>query len=712
MNPKIDQLAESLATASLSSTQYTWAPLSSNTSIRVLQLRPARDFDEDLHCSLLEIVLPQLDSGDSWEDIEGSETSSEPEQCQATCDLPTLPFEAISYACGEFKPSVPLHVDGLSRVMITETLAKALRCLRRTDQDRLLWVDTVCINQSNNDEKSLQVGNMHRVYSTAIAVQIWLGPEDQYTEQGFATVERIAEECEEYGCIPGEYFQQLTEYTESQRDKIRELIGDGERGQVICSILQREYFKRRWIIQEITLASELVVNCGSFRLRWETFAQCIAVIRLSMTVVPASQIRNFWLWDEPHMAAMKMLGLRDQYHGGDASPSCNLIAMLKDFELTICRNPHDYLYSLLGAANDLHQDAFKRLKPDYSRDVELVFEDLTMMYLYRAQSVRVLHHVRNPTIMRHSFVPDWRVLKNTARLGGFNYGKKYLPYTAGIGDVDQPPQVVLTTEKLPAVLGWYVDEILDSHAMVFQPGEGYDRVYPAQLATWPIAFWHKLYEECRYAGTDRYPFTGEHVDTAFARTLVGDNQLPETKQFLADRQDPQVFRGYLEDILAGLEQCKEGDEGRLMTQRYVHELIGEQKSEDTDLRLHGGRLLHYLLAVALMVENRGFFLTNGSLIGIGPTGCERGDVVALIAGAETPFILRPVEVTGDEGRNTEDRKFQIYEGTANSETKRLLPKPSEERTKRYTVVGECYVHGIMDGYFMNYVERLRFFELQ
>jgi hypothetical protein len=712
MNPEIAQLEESLAAANLSSTQYTWNALSSATSIRVLRLDPAREFDEDLHCSLVETQLPHLDSGDAWEGVDSSDVSSEPDGRQATPDLPTLPFEAISYACGEFKPTVALHIDGSSRVMITETLANALRCLRRTDQDRSLWVDTVCINQADNYEKSLQVGNMHRVYSYATTVQIWLGAADQYTKQGFATFERIAEECEEYGCITGEYFQQLTEYTESQRDKIRDLIADGERGQVICSILQREYFKRRWIVQEITLAKDLVVNCGSFRLRWETFAQCIAVIRLSLTVIPASQVRDFWLWDQPHMAAMKMLGLRDQHQGGDASPSCNLIAMLKDFELTICRDPHDYLYSLLGAANDLHQDAFKRLKPNYSRDVELVFEDLTMMYLCRAQSVRVLHHVRHPSTMRRSFVPDWRVLKNTARLGGFNYSRKFLPYTAGIGHVNQPPQIALNPEKLPAVLGWYVDEILDTHAMVFQAGEGYDRVYPAQLATWPIASWHKLYEELRYVGTDRYPFTGEHVDTAFARTLIGDNQLPDTKQFLADRQDPQVYRGYLDDVLAGLERCKEGDEGRLVTQRYVFELIDEQKSEDTNLRLHGGKLLHYLLAVALMVENRGFFLTNGSLIGIGPTGCERGDVVALIAGAETPFILRPVEDHGNEDGNSKDRKFEIYEGSPNGETERLLPKPSEERTKRYTVVGECYVHGIMDGYFMDYVERLRFFELQ
>jgi hypothetical protein len=42
----------------------------------------------------------------------------------------------------------------------------------------------------------------------------------------------------------------------------------------------------------------------------------------------------------------------------------------------------------------------------------------------------------------------------------------------------------------------------------------------------------------------------------------------------------------------------------------------------------------------------------------------------------------------------------------------VMPPPLHEVTNVYTVVGECYVHGIMDGWFMGHIDRLRMFELR
>ena len=54
------------------------------------------------------------------------------------------------------------------------------------------------------------------------------------------------------------------------------------------------------------------------------------------------------------------------------------------------------------------------------------------------------------------------------------------------------------------------------------------------------------------------------------------------------------------------------------------------------------------MAASAMVENRYFFMTNSQLFSIGPADCWAGNVVAVIASAETPFLLRPASANGLE----------------------------------------------------------------
>jgi hypothetical protein len=83
-------------------------------------------------------------------------------------------FEALSYAWGDPKLVEPIILNG-SRTMITHNLSVALRHLRYTQSCRVLWIDAVCINQKDIDERNHQVFMMNRVYSVAKQVLVWLG---------------------------------------------------------------------------------------------------------------------------------------------------------------------------------------------------------------------------------------------------------------------------------------------------------------------------------------------------------------------------------------------------------------------------------------------------------------------------------------------------------------------------------------------------------
>ncbi|KAA8571228.1 hypothetical protein EYC84_000561 [Monilinia fructicola] len=139
-----------------------YLPLNSDPSeIRRLVLQPAASFEDPLH-SHLDVV--SLESGSV--------------------------YEALSYVWGSSEPAKTINLDGFV-ISITPNLDNALRNLRHPASPRNLWVDALCINQNDLDERAAQVALMRRVYSDATTVLIWLGPEADGSEDAMRSVERF-----------------------------------------------------------------------------------------------------------------------------------------------------------------------------------------------------------------------------------------------------------------------------------------------------------------------------------------------------------------------------------------------------------------------------------------------------------------------------------------------------------------------------------------
>ena len=91
----------------------------------------------------------------------------------------TLAYKALSYTWNE--PEFPQHIfvcdpssDQEKPFYITQNLYHGSQRLR-TDETRMLWVDALCIDQLNLEEKSHQVAHMGRVYHEAMRVVVCLG---------------------------------------------------------------------------------------------------------------------------------------------------------------------------------------------------------------------------------------------------------------------------------------------------------------------------------------------------------------------------------------------------------------------------------------------------------------------------------------------------------------------------------------------------------
>jgi hypothetical protein len=127
-----------------------------------------------------------------------------PEEAKAKCE----PFEALSWSWGagdarmSFIYIVKDHIT--YKKAVKEDLVHALRALRHPTHGKRLWVDAVCINQHNIEERNHQVEMMADIYGKAERVRVWLGPKDdssdiaiQFIKTGILRLENFDKLCED-----------------------------------------------------------------------------------------------------------------------------------------------------------------------------------------------------------------------------------------------------------------------------------------------------------------------------------------------------------------------------------------------------------------------------------------------------------------------------------------------------------------------------------
>jgi len=90
-------------------------------------------------------------------------------------------YTAISYMWGSLEETTAITIDGMP-VTVGKNLAAALNCLRSNPLCKI-WVDAICINQDDVDERNVQVMRIRDIYSQSLATTIWLG-DDEMSNMG------------------------------------------------------------------------------------------------------------------------------------------------------------------------------------------------------------------------------------------------------------------------------------------------------------------------------------------------------------------------------------------------------------------------------------------------------------------------------------------------------------------------------------------------
>jgi hypothetical protein len=148
--------------------RYQHIPILGHRSIRVLELQPAADPKVTISCKLRSISLNDFPQ---WH----------------------ANYIALSYTWDGQSPSCEVDCDG-ANLLITPNCDAAIRQLRSAAETRVLWIDSICIDQTPEavEERNVQVALMGEIYKSAARVVVWLGPSNERVERALRQVIDIA----------------------------------------------------------------------------------------------------------------------------------------------------------------------------------------------------------------------------------------------------------------------------------------------------------------------------------------------------------------------------------------------------------------------------------------------------------------------------------------------------------------------------------------
>lgn len=340
-----------------------------------------------------------------------------------------LEYRALSYCWGDPEPPSFVICNGI-RLRVTKSLTAALESLLRNGNQKLeygartFWIDAICINQGDIRERATQVTLMGDIYRDAKEVVVWLGPAADNSDLAFRACKRLYSEKlkRDTGLASTREmrYQEAKGVSWSNRELYAHIVLD-ERGipnakailayireiDAIQAVLMRPWWTRVWIIQEITLARELVVLCGDESISWRMLDVGITSCLkrpLSSDLLPSAtahcakmllQIRHAVLYSE----------------GAVRQPPYSLTHLLGRFRWSKATNARDKIYGLLGLATMGQQNPLTDVS--YSTNVKACYQNAVVDIIKSSGSLDVLQLCRKPpgveitSTQRASDLPSW-----------------------------------------------------------------------------------------------------------------------------------------------------------------------------------------------------------------------------------------------------------------------------------------------------------------
>ena len=175
----------------------------------------------------------------------------------------SLEYDALSYTWGDSSPKATKFpvVCNDQQLLVHHNLNTALPFLARRSSPLPIWIDAVCINQSDNDEKFHQIQMMLQIYQCAAQVWVWLGPGN---DQSGTVVARLHE-------LPVETDDDIKNQTAIFKNNQKvPWLNSSETWSSFYDLVDNAWYTRLWVFQEVAFAKNVRVLLGAHEVEWAT----------------------------------------------------------------------------------------------------------------------------------------------------------------------------------------------------------------------------------------------------------------------------------------------------------------------------------------------------------------------------------------------------------------------------------------------------------
>jgi hypothetical protein len=582
------------------------------------------------------------------------------------------PFLALSYVWGHENNKRVILVNKRP-FRVTRNLYDAMMSLRESESITL-WIDAICINQKNYEEKDWQVRLMGDLYRKATTVLAWLGASDDDSDAVMDHLNTLGNQSEACGlhespegCMevwkaiatmpsymddPNEIVlrgwldgQPLWVSKHALEGLLHSISGRRSQDQTLPTtglnrLFRRAWWGRVWILQEITLSVDALFVCGTKRISRRRFR--------------AAFNAYYALWNTLTLKIRQQQGLTHYEtnvffmasHRANIMLSMSRVYQLKRFPLVALlratcvgsvkhlqqdgyqhlesTNPRDKVFALLSLAEDQKELETLGVFPDYRKSKEEVYIT-AMTALLRQNHVSILSFCRTsekPNSLP-SWVPDWSVpLPDTLQDVEPDHLTLYPEFSAS--GLKRRCQITISSkDREPSEISILVS-IYDE---VFQVGN-VPRVPVTGTCMHPV---HWLYEILRltHVAKDIYADYSERLRAVIrtSHAAIGYGEDAELKRVDRYFDALPILRSGIHAVVRHDMKCS------------LRHFFSDGKKEDV-LQLASGdpsRIFHDFMRIT---SGRSPFVTIKGHLGLTSDCVRQGDLVAVVSGAQVPFIIR------------------------------------------------------------------------
>lgn len=514
-------------------------------------------------------------------------------------------YEALSYVWGDQSTTTTVGVDGLP-VVVTQTLASALRYIRLKHETRTVWADQLSIDQANAEEKRIQIPLMTDIYTRTTQCLVWMGEFGPNIDTADGTSAfQILESMASRDALP----QHLATPEDAKTPMV-----------ALATILpgQNAWWDRMWTLQEAVLPKKAALLWGSLAIDWDT-------VERAMANFCEGRLRDRGVLSEVvHSHAGLLNGLSGQVRGlqfdkqqqdqrerttfddrqcNCISPNqeCNKNGLLSAWRWGFRKatDPLDHVYGFMG----LFANGNRRLplveQVDYGRSLGSLYARFTVDLIRYDDSLRPIaldHHVST-----RQWLPGW----------AHDLGNR-----------------------------WTLDvEIKDADVGGFYLFEGYGRHDASGGAS---------VSDCEFdVDSNELTIAGRCVDKIAVAGEKLQSDGPDSK-CVSDQTVVACLGKWFdqcEEFLSGMRGQEDSRGPALWPESFWRGLMNTDKDLDRGMNyLRTGRRIEDNATrndTFTCMSLRTMFITEAGFVGFGPRHLETGDEIWILRGGNVPFVVRP-----------------------------------------------------------------------